>query len=677
MTETPDIIYTQQFVAANVQYLDYSEREEAVDLLNDFNLETGESNIQHDSDENLAGYLGYTDRKAATKLEDGLTNVYPTFTQDSLNLTKKQHHELADKIREAQKNKSMLWQGVVSFNPDFLERAKLYDPETGVVNQRAIKRAVQKAIPEMLKQEELNVPETFWWADIHLNTNHVHVHIGISQTKNTRPLKFGEPKGTFQAKSLKKIKSIVHREVEDKVSRKQDINLEKKIDELKKDVVDQLKENLQQQQQQKMLEQIWYALPKYKDKRRWRASNNSYDFREAKLLTGKLVDNLLKTDLNQDYEKYLSAIKQKDSDNREKYGQNIPDPIPKKQKDLHDYLMNRVFDELREVDAVSTKNNSSERVKWLGIEGNNELIEVLSKQLKNTKSDIKAKKLKKEIGIRKYYVGVLIKENKNKNYLDQISELKEKGLENNVQDYLINDLQEKYRLGVLQLIPRNKRDNDNKTEYQKLVNKHVDVSQISVKKINEEIVAQKNQYLDEWLKVVKNAKDPNVQIYLKNQGLENVNLSEYVDLQKRIMQAKLAIKDNNKKYGNNVSLRNQKNGKLFKQLKKDYEDLKNINSKIDLNQTQIRLNQASNSKNVSRQKNKTKSLAKKENTERKSKNSISPRLLSKLSSALTSVKKEGQERINALRRNLDKEDDFEKQDRIDEIETETGRSMDR
>ena len=55
MTETPDIIYTQQFVAANVQYLDYSEREEAVDLLNDFNLETGESNIQHDSDENLAG----------------------------------------------------------------------------------------------------------------------------------------------------------------------------------------------------------------------------------------------------------------------------------------------------------------------------------------------------------------------------------------------------------------------------------------------------------------------------------------------------------------------------------------------------------------------------------------------------------------------------------------------
>ena len=143
------------------------------------------------------------------------------------------------------------------------------------------------------------------------------------------------------------------------------------------------------------------------------------------------------------------------------------------------------------------------------------------------------------------------------------------------------------------------------------------------------------------------------------------------------MQAKQAIKDNNKKYANNVSLRNQKNGKLFEQLKKDYEDLRNINSKIDLDQIQIRLNQASNSKNVSRQKNKSKSLAKKENTERKPKNSVSPRLLSKLSSVLTSLKKEGQERINALRRNLDKEDDFEKQDRIDEYEIETGRSLDK
>ena len=104
--------------------------------------------------------------------------------------------------------------------------------------------------------------------------------------------------------------------------------------------------------------------------------------------------------------------------------------------------------------------------------------------------------------------------------------------------------------------------------------------------------------------MVKNTKDPNVQIYLKNQGLENVNLSEYVDLQKRIMQAKLAIKDNNKKYADNISLRNQKNGKLFKELKEDYEQLKNINSKIDLNQTQIRLNQASSSRNVSSQKKK-------------------------------------------------------------------------
>ena len=71
-----------------------------------------------------------------------------------------------------------------------------------------------------------------------------------------------------------------------------------------------MQENLQREQrQQQMLANIFQALPKYKDKRRWRASNNSYDFREAKLLTEKLVDDLLMTDLKNDYNDYLTALK--------------------------------------------------------------------------------------------------------------------------------------------------------------------------------------------------------------------------------------------------------------------------------------------------------------------------------------------------------------------------------
>lgn len=115
--DSPDIIYTQEFRVANgVRYLGYMERENAVSPEQENDLQR-ERNIQNDPDvgKNFKGYLGYTDRKAATKMEDDLTNEekgdYPTFTQGSYELSEKQHQELINNLRQAQKNKSLLWGG--------------------------------------------------------------------------------------------------------------------------------------------------------------------------------------------------------------------------------------------------------------------------------------------------------------------------------------------------------------------------------------------------------------------------------------------------------------------------------------------------------------------------------------------------------------------------------------
>lgn len=672
---TPDIIYTQQFVAANIQYLDYSEREEAVDLLNDFNLETGQSNIQHDTDENLAGYLGYTDRKAATRLEEGLENVYPTFTNESLNLTYQQHAKLADQIRRAQKNKSLLWQGVISFDPEFLESAKLYDPKTNNVNQRLIKRAIQKAVPEMLKQENLDVPETFWWADIHLNTNHVHVHIGISQTKNTRALKNnGEPTGMFKSKSLKKIKSIVHREVENDIDRANDLNLEKELVDLKRNLVEQLQENLQREQrQQQMLANIFQALPKYKDKRRWRASNNSYDFREAKLLTEKLVDDLLMTDLKNDYNDYLTALKQRDLRAREKYGQNIDDTVEKNKQLLKDFLMNRVFDVLREIkNPYDYKSNFTQRVLALGIEGNNKLIDALQQQLKKLDpKSVEAKSLKKEIGIRKYHVRILNQQVRNNNYLALIDEIRQSGKKNKNQKYLINNLKEKYRLNTLKLLPKQQLTDNLKKEKLQLEAKHFDVKKISIEKINQELVDSKNRYLNKWLKVVKHTEDPNVKIFLESQGLADKDLKNYVSTLKSIMVIKLKIKENNQNYAKQDSIRKKKNGKLFAELKKQYANLESSNSDTLYKNLQLSLNRSS--QNTSAKKAKTKN---KEIEQQKQRSNFNLRLGSMLTKSLNQIKASSAEEIRAKRRKLDDEE-LDREDRIDEIEIETGRSMER
>lgn len=237
---SPDIIYTQEFRVANgTRYLQYTERKEAINPSPE-DIEISNKNFQQDPDlpENFEGYLGYTDRKAATKMEDDLDEKlkgdYPTFSQGVYELSEEQHQQLINNLKEAQTNKAMLWAGVISFSPEFLTKAGLYDPKTKKVNQKLIKKAIQNAMPNFLANEGLDNQETFWWGDIHLNTDHVHVHLAISQRHNTRPLKNRVPKGMFKNKSIRLFKSQIHHELENKKSRSRMIEIEKALDATKK-----------------------------------------------------------------------------------------------------------------------------------------------------------------------------------------------------------------------------------------------------------------------------------------------------------------------------------------------------------------------------------------------------------------------------------------------------------
>lgn len=162
-SNSPDIIYTQEFRLANgSRYLDYMERKNAISPEDTNNLQRNQ-HTQNDPDmpKNYKGYLGYMDRKAATKMENDLSENekgdYPTFTQGTYELSEEQHKQLVANLKEAQKNKSLLWAGVISFSPEFIEKSGLmYDD--GTVNQKAIKTAVMAAMPDYLKAEGLNSP---------------------------------------------------------------------------------------------------------------------------------------------------------------------------------------------------------------------------------------------------------------------------------------------------------------------------------------------------------------------------------------------------------------------------------------------------------------------------------------------------------------------------------------
>lgn len=667
--DAPDIIYTQQFTVANAKYVEYTERDEATDVDNDYNLKNNEANIQHDEYEDVAGYLGYMDRKAATQLEEGLSrNVYPTFNQTSLNLTQDEHEKLINQISTAEKNHTLLWQGVISFDPNFLEKEGLYNEKNKKVNQRAIKKAVQESMPSFLENENLNNDKTFWWADIHLNTNHVHVHVGISQTENTRELKNGSPKGIFKTKSFRKLKSGVHSRLQNEISRQLDINLEKNLDEIKSDIVEKLNEHLDNQKEQRlMMQQIWNALPDYSDKRKWRASNNSYDFREAKLLAEKLVDDILKKDLNSEYEQFKQDLIKQDVSSRKKYGQNIQNTIQKKDKALRDYMVNRIFDNLREVDSYRRTKLSS-RIESLGLERNNQLIDVLTKQLKTMdKENPKYKKLKKEIGKRKYYVKIQNAYKENEEYSNLIDDLWNTRLSSPQQTKLVNELYDRQELNLLQIKPKWRMAEFEKERLKKLEALYIPAEQVKIDNISDELVKNQMDYLNDWAKTLLVIDDPNVDIYLKASGIKRTDIKGIVNSRKKILAIKLKIRKNNERYKNNLSRKNELNGKLFNELKQELAKLQNKD---------IHKPKSGNKRNRSAA-GRNKKFKRLEKNKSQQSTSRPPVLASDLSRALSAAKNDGQNRMQALKKLENDGDELERADQLEALEIETGRSYER
>ena len=585
--KSPDIIYTQQFRIANTGFLGYTERDEAVDPENDFNVEAEkisdtDANIQHDSDETVAGYLGYTDRSAATILEDDAANKYPTFNQSTYNLNHEEHDQLARNIHEAAANKAMMWQGVVSFDSSFLDRQGIRNSANGHVDQRKIKNALQAQIPKFLHDENMDLPETFWWADIHLNKEHVHVHLAISQLKNTRPLKEdGSPKGTFSKKSFEHFKSGIHHSLENEVEQDHDLLLEKRANVLQKDMTKDIERNLTSNSQAQRLQLIYQELPRYKDKRQWRASNHSTDFKTASKLTDALVDDLLNGVLQKQYSELMKVFVRQNIQSRKKYGQHIRNTVTSKDKKLRDQIANRVYDALRELKPVDLEDDLLFQIKLGGIEGNNIIIDQQKKKLDSMQpSSREAKSLRHELGLRKRYVQVEglsleVEALKEKiNTYDQMDSRKE------VKDFFKTTLNERIELCELKKIPNWKLKKDpNRFSRKKSLNaKYVDAKNIDIKKVTPELIKTREKQIDEMIWILtNNPTDPIVQDLIpRNSTLGVDSLIRQYKVELGTLQVKLQIQENNYKYKNNLKMQSQVNKPLFSKLQNNYKKLNDV-----------------------------------------------------------------------------------------------------
>ncbi|CUB20617.1 hypothetical protein BN2127_JRS9_03368 [Bacillus subtilis] len=140
------------------------------------------------------------------------------FTQHKDSLSPKEKNQLKEIFRQAQKNDSVMWQDVISFDNKWLEERGIYNSKTGWVNEGAIQNSIRKGMEVLLREEQLE-QSGVWSAAIHYNTDNIHVHIALVEPNPTKEYgvftnkKTGEVyqarRGNRKLKTLDKMKSKV------------------------------------------------------------------------------------------------------------------------------------------------------------------------------------------------------------------------------------------------------------------------------------------------------------------------------------------------------------------------------------------------------------------------------------------------------------------------------------
>lgn len=322
---TPSVTFMLQYTGANSGFVDYMNRSEAVDIDNELAVSKNEQMIDELSADQLKKiqaevpeqsldfpeYIDYMNRSYAT--EKQTKNKTAVFNQEKNHLTTGEVDQLKNQLETAYQNGSLLWQGVLSFDNSFLAKQGLYDMETGQVDQAAIKNVLRTAMPHLIKREGLS-RDAFWWGNIHLNTDNIHIHFGLSEIESAREKIFYVPRGrmelrgNFSQKSIQGLKSEIFHGLLNDQTRSRLLRQEQVLANLKTDL---LRNVLQGHQvataaEKNFLEQAYNHLPQNKN---WRFKSNAKDFATSKFFLNRYLDSYFENEGKEVYDNFIKETR--------------------------------------------------------------------------------------------------------------------------------------------------------------------------------------------------------------------------------------------------------------------------------------------------------------------------------------------------------------------------------
>lgn len=295
-------------------------------------------------------------KRSQTNSKDRVNSkISGVFSINKTEMTNEDLEEVREIVNNAQKNGSVFYQDVISFDSDFLIKEKLYDPETDTLNEQRLQDASRKMMDSMFKDE--NLESAYWFATIHRNTEHLHIHYGTVEYQNTRKIitvkengeELFEPKGKRKQKTLDNMKSSFANELVDRTTELT------RISELRNTVVQEIKESYEMDkeelQQSKLIIEIYDSLPT--NKRYWQYGNkNVSDSTRDKI--DELTELLMKE--NPSYKEYLDKVKEEGEYRKELFGETKRDDkdyAKNREEEIKKRLGNSLLKEMKRTDDIT------------------------------------------------------------------------------------------------------------------------------------------------------------------------------------------------------------------------------------------------------------------------------------------------------------------------------------
>lgn len=316
------VILTKRFVAANTKkfqsYVDYIDRDEAV------------------KKEKFTQFSLYNDYMDNPNKLGGL------FTLDKDFLSDEEKKDLKTKFAKAQSNNSIMWQDVISFENEWLEKHGLYDSKTKTLDEKKLMEATRSMMKVAEEKEKLN--NYIWSASFHFNTDNIHIHIASLEmipNENRRTLS-NEIKGRFKPQTLTKMKSKF---VNTLLDRQQSLDRINQI--IRENIIKNRPDDIfsKDKKMKELVLDIIKDLPK--NRNHWQYGYNSINRKKIDLLTDYYIETYKKEDFNE----LKKSLKEQENILKEIYGsgknENYKNYYRTKIDDLHKRMGNSFLKEIK------------------------------------------------------------------------------------------------------------------------------------------------------------------------------------------------------------------------------------------------------------------------------------------------------------------------------------------